>query len=456
MCKNSDPYICKWQLSDAEITAVAQCIRSHVGVTAEDDPKAEKLRFVSISLSETSKDTAEVITLEPPTGLAKVFVVEMMSGKVLSEKVLPKGTQPLLTPDDCFLAEDIVQQSDEVKRVLEERYGITDISRVACDPWSVHLASDQDIEHLVQPKLEVPRRLVQTFLYFRQDGKDMEDNHYAHPIDILPVVDLNSRTVVTIDGLDRKAPEIPTASVQYHRNLIGTNAYLETSWRQDRLSELNVVQPEGPSFTVSPENVVEWQKWKFQVEFHYREGLILRDITFDGRSVCRRASLVEMAVPYADPRPPFTRKCAFDVGDYGLGYCANSLDLGCDCLGHIHYFDAYLPDASGNPVHKPKVICMHEEDSGLLWKHVDYRNGHNESRRSRELIVSIICTVVNYEYLFYWHFRQDGVFELEIKLSGELSTNMLSEGEEKHTHGILVAPGVNAQVHQVSLFGIEN
>ena len=33
-------------------------------------------------------------------------------------------------------------------------------------------------------------------------------------------------------------------------------------------------------------------------------------------------------VPYADANEPFERKCAFDVGDYGLGYCANSLELG--------------------------------------------------------------------------------------------------------------------------------
>ena len=41
------------------------------------------------------------------------------------------------------------------------------------------------------------------------------------------------------------------------------------------------------------------------------------------------------AQPYGDPHAPFQRKCAFDVGDYGLGFCANSLALGCDCLGHI-------------------------------------------------------------------------------------------------------------------------
>ncbi len=40
-------------------------------------------------------------------------------------------------------------------------------------------------------------------------------------------------------------------------------------------------------------------------------------------------------------------KCAYDVVDYGLGFCANSLELGCDCLGHIKYFDAVVNDAKG-------------------------------------------------------------------------------------------------------------
>jgi primary-amine oxidase len=59
--------------------------------------------------------------------------------------------------------------------------------------------------------------------------------------------------------------------------------------------------------------------------------------------------------------------------DYGLGYCANSLSLGCDCLGHIHYFDGTLVNSKGQPVAMKNVVCMHEEDVGLLWKHVEYR-----------------------------------------------------------------------------------
>jgi primary-amine oxidase len=44
---------------------------------------------------------------------------------------------------------------------------------------------------------------------------------------------------------------------------------------------------------------------------------------------------------------------------------------------------------------------------------------------------------------------QDGSIGYEIKLTGELSTNSLSQGEGPTPgHGTLVAPGVNAQHHQ--------
>jgi hypothetical protein len=76
---------------------------------------------------------------------------------------------------------------------------------------------------------------------------------------------------------------------------------------------------------------------------------------------------------HADPRTPYNRKCAFDAGDYGLGFAANSLQLGCDCLGDVTYFDGVVNNARGEAVVIRNAVCLHEEDHGLLWKHVDYR-----------------------------------------------------------------------------------
>ena len=82
-----------------------------------------------------------------------------------------------------------------------------------------------------------------------------------------------------------------------------------------------------------------------------------------------------MVVPYGDPGEQYYRKNAFDIGEYGLGMLANSLALGCDCLGVIHYFDFPLVDSHGNVTPLKNAVCLHEEDFGILWKHTDWRTG---------------------------------------------------------------------------------
>ena len=319
-------------LTADEIEQASDAVKKYLGLTPANT--VQHIRFVCVSLLEPPKKdyisgiktprSAEIVALNPYTGIGSEYKVDLEANKVISAEDLPPGVQPLLTPEDCDLAEAIVQSSPEIAAIMKDRYGITDMSTLVCDPWSIHLANDVDREMTMWREDGVPGRLVQTFLYQRQYGsiKDMEDNVYAHPIDIVPVVDLNARKVVTVNGMERPPPEIPTASVQYHRNLVSSNSYLQNSWRQERLAALDIVQLDGPSFEVNG-NEVEWQKWKFRVGFNYREGLVLHDVSYDGRPVMHRGSLVEMAVPYADPHPPYQRKCAFDVGDYGLGYCAN-------------------------------------------------------------------------------------------------------------------------------------
>jgi primary-amine oxidase len=72
-------------------------------------------------------------------------------------------------------------------------------------------------------------------------------------------------------------------------------------------------------------------------------------------------------VPYADPSPVRFWQNYFDTGEYLLfGRFTNSLALGCDCVGEIHYFDATLADELGNPSTIENGICMHEEDFGTL------------------------------------------------------------------------------------------
>ena len=139
------------------------------------------------------------------------------------------------------------------------------------------------------------------------------------------------------------------------------------------LKPLEIIQPKGTSFTVQGHEI-QWQKWSLRVGFSPREGLLLHTVSYDGRPVLYRASVAEMMVPYADPKASSYHKNVFDLGEYGIGMMANSLALGCDCLGAIRYFDGHMADSHGKVVTIKNAICLHEEDAGMLWKHTDRRH----------------------------------------------------------------------------------
>lgn len=75
----------------------------------------------------------------------------------------------------------------------------------------------------------------------------------------------------------------------------------------------------------------------------------------------------------ADPSPVRYWQNYFDQGEYLFGRYTNALELGCDCLGEIKYFDVTVADETGHPKLMKNAICLHEEDYGILWKHTDIR-----------------------------------------------------------------------------------
>ncbi len=155
-------------------------------------------------------------------------------------------------------------------------------------------------------------------------------------------------------------------------------------------------------------------------------------------------------MPYGDPTPAHNWKNVFDAGEVGIGVLANSLVLGCDCLGEIHYFHAAVNDPEGQPMVIQNAICMHEEDSSLLWKHLEYNEDGStrvEVRRSRRLVISSISTVGNYEYGWYWYLYQDGTIQYEVKLTGIIAPAAIAPGKHP-VSGTLVAPGLYGPHHQ--------
>jgi primary-amine oxidase len=421
-------------LEPAEIELAVATIRK------ERQP-SDSVRFVSVSLKEPSKGVvgryrsqasgecpreAFVILLDKATGRGYEADVDLRAGALRRYEALPEGVQPPIMLEEFTECEEAVRKSPAFREAMKKR-GIEDLSLVRIDAWSAgHYGNE--------PPEDRGKRLVRALCWLSSEPRD---NYYARPIEnIVAVVDLNRRELLRVE--DYGVVPLPPQPGNWAREYIK-----ET---RAGAKPLEIIQPQGPSFAVQGREV-KWQNWSFRVGFNPREGLVLHAVAYDGRPVLYRASIVEMMVPYADPKASSYHKNVFDLGEYGIGMMANSLAIGCDCLGTIRYFDAHLADNRGRPVTIKNAICLHEEDSGMLWKHTDWRSGQSEVRRSRRLAVSMVATVGNYDYGFYWYFYQDGTIQVEVKLTGIVNTTALAPGQPAR-HGTVVAPGLMAPYHQ--------
>jgi primary-amine oxidase len=269
---------------------------------------------------------------------------------------------------------------------------------------------------------------------------------------MIPVLDTNSKEIVRIDRLATGGTLDGFLYGTHNKNVLehcGPSEYVPELLSQPLRTDvkpLNVIQPEGTSFHVR-NNLIEWQKWRFRLGFNPREGATLHDVRYDGRSVLYRLSLSEMTVPYGDPRPPFHRKQAFDFGDAGAGRAANNLTLGCDCLGVVRYFDAVLTEPDGTASVSKNVVCLHEQDNGIGWKHTNFRTQRAVVTRSRELVVQFIITLANYEYIFAYKLDQAGGITIETRATGIVSVVNIDPGKTS-PWGNVVSGGALAQNHQ--------
>lgn len=400
---------------------------------------ADTFRFVAINLREPDKKLlksgaglsreADSVLIDRASGMSYEAIVDLGIGSVTGWRELPSGTQPPVMLDEFAEAEENCKKDPRVVEALASR-GFTNLDLVCIEPWSAGYYG-VDVHG---------RRLLRCLVFARLEE---QDNPYAHPAENLVIIyDQNSGEVVEVE--DNGFVPVPQEPGNY------LPSYLPPP-RTD-LKEIRITQPEGPSFTVDG-NLVSWANWSFRVGFTPREGLVLHHVAYrDGdrvRSIANRMSLVEMVVPYGDPTAVQYRKNAFDAGEYNIGALANSLELGCDCLGEIHYFDGVICDSHGHPMTIKNAVCMHEEDDSIAWKHYDFRTDQAEVRRSRKLIISFIATVANYEYGFYWHLYLDGTIELLIKATGILSTTAQDPEAPRSVYGqALNNDGLYAPIHQ--------
>lgn len=419
-------------------------------ILADAGKLTETSRFPSIMPVEPPKDVVrafkpgdeldrriEYVVLDTATGTSVEYIVALKTGEIeretpVASDVAPYGQPPYLL-EEFFRADEIVRANPEWQAAMKRR-GLEDkIDLAYIGPLAPGFFGRED---------EQGRRMMRSVTFL----KDFEDDSpWAHPVEgLLVTLNLTTGEVIRVED----EGDVPTheGSGRYDEETVGPA-------RTD-LTPISITQPEGPSFTVDGSRV-EWAGFSFHVGFNAREGLVLSQLQVkdpnagedaEPRPLLYRGSVPEMVVPYGDTSINRYWISYFDAGEYYLGKNANSLALGCDCLGVIHYFDGMAHDDEGNPMAIPQAICMHEEDSSILWKHTELGYAP-DVRRQRRLVISYFATVGNYDYGFYWYLYLDGTIEVEAKATGIVYNGSGVPGTEE-AHRLEIAPGLFSPVHQ--------
>ncbi len=422
-------------LSADEITLTVSILKSASKIGPES-------RFPCIALHEPTKEEvsgyvpgapirreAFAMVFDSSTGKVYEAVVDLTNKSVLSWKNVPGVQAPQLF-EEYEMAPGIVRADPQWQEAIKKR-GITDFENVVVEAW---------VPGYFGPDEWKGKRIFRCIFFYRGTGK----NYYSRPIEGITAY---------YDPIQRKVLKVVDTGVVSVAKEVGEYDAQSVGRLREALKPLNIEQPYGTNFEIHG-NEVRWQNWRFRFGMRPQEGLILYTVGYEDqgkvRSILYRASVSEMVVPYGDPDSNWSFRNAFDEGEYGLGHFVNSLVPAADASENATFVSTILNDCEGKPVIVDRAVAIYERDGGLLWKHSDGETA--ESRRARELVISWITTLGNYDYGFNWVFHQDGSLEMEILVTGLMLAKGVGTSSADH-HAMqpywhLVAPNVAAVNHQ--------
>jgi primary-amine oxidase len=322
-------------------------------------------------------------------------VVDLRTKKIISWNEA-KGVQPLIFDTEYEDLKQIVKADARWQAAIRKR-GITDFDKVEIDGWAVGQVDNK-----------FTGRLIRGLSYYKGDG----DNYYGRPIEgIVVLVDTINRKIV--DFTDTGVVTVAKKGQDFSEAAIGK--------LREKPKPLNITQPEGAAYSLAGHEII-WQNWRFRYTMHPREGLVLQTVSYnDGgtyRPILYRAALSEMVVPYGDTDVNWRWRAAFDVGEYNIGRNSYPLEKDVDAPPNAQLLDAVFADDKGEAVTREGVVALYERDGGIAWKHFNFTTEKNETRRARELVLTSVATIGNYDYAINYIFKQDGSIEVDLALTG--------------------------------------
>lgn len=356
-------------------------------------------------------------------------LVDLSSASVTYDKVYHGFGYPTVTSDEDAKASEKVYNYPPFIRSIKSR-GL-EIEFVGCGGFSVGWFGEK----------KQGRRTVKIQCFYPKGTS----NNFARPVEgITAVVDVETMKIISYS--DEKKIPVPKAE--------GTDYRLSSQKPPfgPKINPISIEQPKGPSFKVQG-HMVEWANWKFHTGFDVRAGPVISTAeVFDEeqgkfRSVMYRGFLSEMFVPYMDPTQDWYYKTYMDAGEYGVGLSASPLDPLNDCPRNAYYMDAFYAGADGKPVKISDAFCVFERYAGdVSWRHTggNATSVITEVRPEITLVVRMVSTVGNYDYIFDWEFKTNGAIRVQVGLSGILEMKAstyenLEEVEDAEIYGTLLA-----------------
>uniref|UniRef100_A0A0D6QWY4 Amine oxidase n=1 Tax=Araucaria cunninghamii TaxID=56994 RepID=A0A0D6QWY4_ARACU len=334
------------------------------------------------------------------------ILVDLTSKNVVYDRVYHGFGYPILTSEEQVRASELPMEYPPFIQSIKNR-GL-EMDSVVCSTFSVGWFGEK----------EQGKRIINVQCFYRNGT----DNIYARPIEgVTVVVDLDQEKVVGYS--DRKKFPMPKAE--------GTDIK-RSSQKPPFGPETNPIsmeQPRGPSFRVRG-NMVEWANWKFHIGFDIKSGPVIStaDVYDENkgrfRSVLYRGFLSELYVPYMDPSEDWYYKTYFDNGEFGLGLNSFSLEPLNDCPRNAHYMHRFFAGADGKPIETRNALCIFERYAGdVSWRHTESAIPDlliREVRPEVTLVVRMVATVGNYDYILDWEFKKSGAIRANAGLSGVL------------------------------------
>ncbi|KAK4405728.1 Primary amine oxidase [Sesamum angolense] len=331
--------------------------------------------------------------------------IDLSSNSILSDKVYDGDGYPMLNNEEQTAAGELPLKYPPFIASIEKR-GLN-LSEVLCEVFTIGWYGEKNT-----------KRAVAVMCYYI----DGTVNFYMRPIDgIMATVDLDKMKI--IQYRDRLMIPVPKADGTDYRES-KQDTHFDT-----RIKSMTISQPNGPSFTIDGSNV-RWEDWVLHLSFDMRAGLIISLASIydpeknEYRRVMYRGFISELFVPYMDLTEEWYYRTFFDAGEYGLGLCAVPLVPLRDCPENAVSMDGYFISQDGAPGYIPNVFCIFERRAGdVMWRHTELGipgQTVTEVRPETTLVVRMVSTVGNYDYIVDWEFKQTGIIKVTVGMTGLL------------------------------------